>query len=160
MLPTYCTEITSDILTEYVKVNLVAILINDPSLGLTDTPTAVELNLRKTLTMDYVITKELTLTGGYSRAICTVDSIEVENENNRSRLFIRASFNPTGVYEEATHIVYVTHANLVGANPEFNGNNRADNKGSVVKVVPLEYAPIKLAAPVPYTYLADISVSF
>lgn len=160
MIPTYCTEITTVLLTQYVQTNLVAVLINDPSLGYTDNPTSLQLANRKALDMNYVVTKEITLSGGYSRAICSVDQLSTEPENNRSRLFVRAVFEPTGVLDEATHLVFVTHANLVGANPVSNGNNRADNTGTVVKVVPLQFAPIRLATPVPYTYLADITVSF
>jgi len=160
MLSTYCTEITTAILSDYIRVNLIAILINDEDLGYTDEPTPLELYNRKLLTMDYIITKELTLNGGYSRAICTIDSIELESENNRARLFTRAEFNPTGQYDPATHVVYVCRANLVGADPIINGNNRGDNIGKVIKVVPLENAPITLITPIPYIYLADISIRF
>jgi len=160
MISTYTNQITSDILNFFVRTNLVAILINDTSLGLTDTPTTLELYNRKSLTMDYIVTKELSLAGGYSRAICSIDSFNIEPEYNRSRLDVRALFTPTGVLNPATHIVYVTQANLNSADPIINGNNRGDNFGTVIKVAPLQYAPIQLAHPVPYTYLADITVSF
>lgn len=160
MLSTYSIDLPIKLITEFISFNVVAILVNDPELGLTDTPTPAEVIRRTNLDMFRVISKELPLNGGYSRSICIVDTPIADASQNQSSTTIRASFTPTGLFQPCTHIVYVTNANLVGANPVANGNNRGNVEGTVIKVAPLESAPLEFNSPVTYNFNTNIILSF
>lgn len=160
MISNYSIDLPINIITQYLSFNVVAILINDPELGLTDNPSPAEVIRRTNLDMNRVISKEITLTGGYSRAICTVDVPIADVSQQSASTTIRASFTPSALFNPCTHVVYVSQANLIGADPQANGNNRGDSEGVVLKVAPLEFAPIQLDSPITYQFNTNLILSF
>lgn len=147
MIPTYTNEIRLKILDTFVSINLVAILINYPELGITDSPSAPQAALRRALTMQIVATKELALTGGYQRSIITLPASTPDSTDlNRSNSSGIATFQPISTFAPCTHIVYARGANLSGVDPS-NGNNRGNTLGTVIFVEPIVGAPLTLSNP-------------
>lgn len=160
MISTYSIDLPIKLITDYISFNVVAILVNDSELGLTDTPSPLEVIRRTNLDMFRVISKEISTNGGYARSICNVDTPIADASQNQASTTIRASFTPTGLYDPCTHIVYVTNASLVGADPQANGNNRGNVEGIVIKVAPLEQAPLQFDNPVTYNFNTNVILSF
>ena len=162
MIPTYTTEIRRSIIDTYLSFNLVAILINRPSLGLTDTPTNTEMNERRNLTMAQVIASEIGSTSlkGYKRQIITVNPGATVAGTTLSQNSIVVTFQaaPGTSLDPFTHIVYVRGANLTLAT-DLNGNNRGNVSGTVVLVEPIQFAPVTLAHPSTFQHTLDLKVS-
>lgn len=159
MIPTITNDFYNFLLLESVSYNLVAILINKPTLGLTDLPTADELKLRKELTVTSAVSQEISSVG-YKRFILEVEESDVEIDSNSTTFsvelessFVAPSTNSLGPF---THICYIRGANLIGAN-NANGNNRGDTTGVIYKVEPINNAPLTLQAGATFTHVTDIT---
>jgi hypothetical protein len=161
MIPTYSDEIRKSFIDTYISYNLVALLINDETLGLTDAPNSTQLSARRALTMAYVISKEIGATSlkGYKRSVVTLGTT-VNGDPNLSTNTAQATFqaDPGQTLDTATHIVYVRGANLTGISTA-NGNNRGNIQGLVVLVEPLIAAPISLTFPTVFTHTANLRIS-
>ena len=146
MIPTYSDDIRKLILDSFISSNLVAILINNPALGLTDTPNATELDLRRTLDLTTIAAIEIggTALNGYARQIITLPAATDDVPNEVSSSTTSVAFTASGGdFDDFTHILLVTGADLVGAAPA-NGNNRGSTVGTVVYVEPAVSAPVTL----------------
>lgn len=141
-IPTYTYLIKESIIKNYLGSNLVIALINNSNLGITDTPTAQELEARRNLTMTDIFNTEIggTSLNGYARAIIlnnTITTTVVNGELTESELTV--SFTASGGDMEAfSHIVAIRGANVTGADPILNGNNRGDTNGSIIFVEPVD----------------------
>ncbi len=146
MIETYTQEFRENLINEYVRAGLVAFLIRIPSLGVTDTPTTLQLEARKGLTMLEAVEAEIAVLNGYKRAL-------VAATLNPSSNLYQTYYNLTSTFEasiegnfpEATHICYARGANVTDMT-NANGNNRGDTQGTLIKVEPLEGAPLILGS--------------
>ncbi len=152
MISTYCNQFKESVLTSYLSYNLVAFLINKPSLGITNSPTTAQLLERKTLTMEEAAAFEINVAGGYKRAIIPLTPL-INNDNERSSFInVSAQFTPTaGSFAACTHICYARGASLATAS-NANGNNRGDNTGILIKVEPVINAPFIITAPTTFIH--------
>lgn len=161
MNPTYTNEFRSGFIQDYIYFNLVSFLIYKPSLGLTNSPTASELKLRRDLNMNLAAAAEIgsESLNGYRRQIITLTNSTVNvNETSTtvegSSEFI-AEGGPIGPF---THIVVARGADLRNKSVS-NGNNRGNNQGTVIFVEPVISAPIVIESPVSFTHSLKFSVS-
>jgi hypothetical protein len=160
MTATITKEIREFFITDTIGYNLVAFLINMPSLGNTDTPTNDQLLNRENLTMASAAAQEVTATS-YARYIASIDPTDIVEDNDGkffisvTAVFTPTSDNPIG---PVTHVVWARGANLVGAT-ELNGNNRGDTTGIVYKVEPLVAAPQTLIYPVVFKPTITIEIA-
>jgi len=161
MTATITKEIREFFITDTIGYNLVAFLINMPSLGNTDTPTNDELLNRENLTMASAAAQEVT-DASYSRYIATIDPADIiEDNDGKFSVSVTATFTPTesNPIGPVTHVVWARGANLVGADPIINGNNRGDTTGTVYKVEPLVAAPQTLIYPVVFSPTINIEIA-
>lgn len=146
MIPTYTYAIKEEIIQTCFGNNLIIALINNSTLGITDTPTGSELEARRNFTMTDVFDFELTVTNGYARYIVPaidVDVVIVDTE--LSRADITASFTASGGdMPEFSHIVVIANADIIGADPILNGNNRGNTIGTIVFIEPVDNAGVPL----------------
>ena len=156
MFPIITNEFYRYLINQATGYNMAAILINMPSLGLTDSPTSDQLINRRQLTLVNAVAQEIALTGGYQRSIITLPSTITTDSNNNFTLSITATFTASGAMGPFTHICYVKGANLVGATTS-NGNNRGDTTGILYKVEPVITAPLTIQANVTFSHTTDIT---
>lgn len=160
MTATITKEIREFFITDTIGYNLVAFLINMPSLGNTNTPTNDQLLNRENLTMATATAQEVAGTS-YARHIATIDSADiVEDNNGKFSVTVTATFTPTNgnPIGPVTHVVWARGANLVGATL-VNGNNRGDTTGTVYKVEPLVAAPQTLTFPTVFNPSINIEIA-
>ena len=161
MIPTYTYAIKAGIINNYLGANLAIALINNSNLGITDTPTATELEARKNFTTTDLFSFEIGVTNfnGYARILVpaldinptpvTVDQTEAE---------LTVTFTASGGdFEPFSHIVVLRGANTVGADPILNGNNRGDTNGTIVFIEPVDNIlnpgnPLTLTNGISYNY--------
>lgn len=150
MLPTYTDSVAASFIDNYLAYQLAAILINAPSLGLTDVPSESEMTARRTLTMVDVAGYELT-NDSYRRmfiqlaAAAPLEGLLVSSATTTFVGPTNAAIGP------ATHIVYARGVLQSGAN-NSNGNNRGSTQGQVILVEPLSGAPLSLSYPYTLTH--------
>lgn len=141
-IPTYTYLIKESIIKNYLGSNLVIALINNSNLGITDTPTAQELEARRNLTMTDIFNTEIgnISLNGYARAIILNNTITTNIVNgDLTESELNVSFTASGGDMEAfSHIVAIRGANVTGADPVLNGNNRGDTNGSIIFVEPVD----------------------
>ena len=58
-IPTYTYVIKEELIKNYLGINLVVALVNNATLGITDTPSATELEARRNYTMTDVFNTEI-----------------------------------------------------------------------------------------------------
>lgn len=142
MIPTYTTAIKQSIIETYFGNNLVIALVNRPSLGITDTPTVDEVAARQAFNMTDVFDSEIgaTTLNGYARQIVLPADINVTViDTERSEAEITVTFSAVGGNMDAfSHLVAIRAADLVGADPILNGNNRGSSVGEVIFVEPVD----------------------
>lgn len=161
MTATITKEIREFFITDTIGYNLVAFLINMPSLGNTDTPTNDEILNRENLTMATASAQEVSGTS-YARHIATINPADIVEDNNGNfSVTVSATFTPTdgNPIGPVTHVVWARGANLVGADPITNGNNRGDTTGTAYKVEPLTAAPQTLTFPTQLTVSTEIAIA-
>jgi hypothetical protein len=161
MIPTYTYKIKENIIKNYLGANLVVALINNASLGITDTPTNQELESRRNFSSSNLFNFEIgsSSLNGYARAIIDNSSISTDIVNAQvTETNLTATFTAFGgSFEPFTHIVVIRGANLSNANPELNGNNRGDTTGTIIFIEPVENpinpgSPLTLNNGVSYNY--------
>jgi hypothetical protein len=159
MIPTITKEIKTYFITQTIGYNLVAFLINKPTLGVTTSPTNDELLLRENLSMTTAVAQEINSTG-YKRALIQIDSTNIVYSNGEATLSVTATFTApsTNALGPFTHVVWARGANLTGAN-SGNGNNRGNTTGTVYKVETVNLAPLTLQAGATFSTTTDISIS-
>lgn len=140
-IPTYTYSIKDNIIRNYLGSNLVVALINNPNLGITDTPNNQEAEARRNLTMTDIFNTEIgsLSLNGYARAIIVNNTITTNRINtNLTEAELNVSFTATnGDIEPFSHIVAIRGANIIGADPTLNGNNRGDTNGIIIFVEPV-----------------------
>jgi hypothetical protein len=159
MTATITKEIREFFITDTIGYNLIAFLINMPSLGNTDTPTNDEILNRENLTMTTAAAQEVSGIS-YARQIVTIAPTDITEDNNgKFSITVSATFAPTDTNPigPVTHIVWARGANLVGATL-LNGNNRGDTTGTVYKVEPVTAAPQTLTYPTQLTVSTEIAI--
>ena len=159
MTTTITKELKTYFITNTIGYNLVALLINMPSLGVTDSPTNDELLLRENLTMTTAVAQEVADTD-YKRHIMEFDSEDIVYSNGQATVNVTATFTPTegNPIGDFTHVVWARGANLVGAT-ELNGNNRGDTTGTIWKVRSVLAAPTTITYPVVFSPTTDITIT-
>lgn len=164
MTATITKEIKTYFITNTIGYNLVALLINRPTLGITNSPTNDQLLLRENLTMATAVDQEVSSTG-YQRYIATVDSEDIVYSNGQATVNVTATFTaPTNSsIGPFTHIVWTRGANLIGAT-SANGNNRGNTNGTIWKVelvnqVANTEQALTLQAGATYSATTDITIT-
>jgi hypothetical protein len=159
MTATITKEIKTYFITNTVGYNLVALLINMPSLGNTNSPTNDQLLNRENLTMATAVAQEISSIG-YKRHIVILNSANIVYSNGAASISITANFTPasTQTFGPFTHVVFARGANLIGAN-SGNGNNRGDTTGTVYKVEPVTSAPQSITNPTQLNITTTISIT-
>ena len=144
MIPTYTDAIKQGIIQDYLGSNLVVLLINAASLGITDTPTVVQLEARRDYTMVQVFSTEIgaTVLNGYARQIVApIDITVTQPTDELSEAEITVTFTANGGDMDAfSHFVVVRGADLTGADPVLNGNNRGNTIGDIIFIEPVDNA--------------------
>lgn len=141
MIPTYTTSIKEGIISNYLGVNLVVLLINNASLGITDTPTQVQLDARAAYTMTNVFSTEIgaTVLNGYARQIVLPgDIIPTVVTSELTEAEITVAFTAVGDMDAFSHFVVVRGADLSGADATGNGNNRGSTIGDIIFIEPVD----------------------
>lgn len=142
MIPTYTHKIKENIVKNYLGSNLIVALINYSNLGITDAPSAQELEARRNFTTQQLFNFEIGVSNlnGYARAIVDNTNINpIQVNSTLTEASINVSFTAQGgPFEPFTHIVIVRGANLNNADPTINGNNRGDTNGTVIFVEPVQ----------------------
>lgn len=159
MIPTYTSEYLNKLYEDYVGFNLIAFLIFRPSLGITNTPSVNELDLRRALTMQLATSYEIALTNGYSRSI--INLIEDPSSTTTDVIYTGvATFtaSSSGSLNAATHICFARGANLTGGS-NLNGQNRGSTQGTLIKLEPLLNAPLTIAASTTLTHNTSFKLS-
>ena len=153
MIPTFSNKIKTEILSNYLGSNLVIGLINYPELGLTDSPTQEELDLRRSLSTDNIDNYEIGKVdlNNYSRQIVTINSSEVIGDVTKKFLATVEFEAIDADFEEATHIIAITGAKI-SEGTEENGNNRGNPQGTIIFVEPLKNAPFILQQGTSFEY--------
>lgn len=159
MTVTITKELKTYFITDTIGYNLVALLINMPSLGVTNSPTNDQLLLRENLTMTTAVAQEVADTD-YKRHIVIFDSEDIAYSNGQATISVTATFTPTNgnPIGDFTHVVWARGANLVGAT-NGNGNNRGDITGTIWKVQSVNSAPITITYPVVFSSTTDITIT-
>jgi hypothetical protein len=141
MIPTYTYAIKNKIITDYLGSNLAIILINNPNLGMTDTPTIDQLEARRNFTASNLINFEIgaTALNGYRRFLVSNTAITPTNiSTNQTEATLQADFTADGGnFNPITHVIALRGANITGANPLTNGNNRGDVSGTILFIEPV-----------------------
>lgn len=165
MIPTYTYAIKQELLDTFLGNNLIVALINAPTLGITDTPSAQQLENRATYTMTNVFSSEIGLANlnGYARQIILPGDITVNQVNTQlSDVDLSVSFTATGGdFDPFTHLVVIKDADLVNADPILNGNNRGSTIGTIIFIEPVDNggAPLTLIEGLSYNYDFKLQVS-
>lgn len=137
MIPTLSKDILEDFGHHYVNLGLGALLVQRPELGLTDTPTAQELKLRKESTLEDLIPYEVggIMLNGYKR--CFIERPNTTFTSNSVVLDFLVQWEainrPMGPF---THYVLCKNLNKFRAGTK-NGNNRGDTSGVIIGVQPV-----------------------
>jgi len=162
MIPTYTYAIKAGIINNYLGANLAVALISNTNLGITDTPTATELEARKNFTAADLFEFEIGVTNlnGYARILVPALDINPAPVNvDQTEAEISVSFTASGGdFEPFSHIVVLRGASTVGADPILNGNNRGDTNGTIVFIEPVDNTlnpgnPLILANGISYNYI-------
>lgn len=156
MLPTYTNEIKKSIISDYLKSNLVILLIYKPGLGLTNAITSIEQEARLNLTMLEASATEVGATqlNGYSRNI--VSSLNITDDFSSS---LEVTFTADGGnIGPFTHVVAARGADLRNASIS-NGNNRGNSQGTVIFVEPVINAPLILNDLYTFRYTLKFNIS-
>ena len=161
MIPTYSYAIKAGIINNYLGANLAIALINNSALGITDTPTANELEARRNFRTIDLFNFEIGATAfnGYARQFVLPGQISpspVTPEQTEAEITVTFTASG-GDFEAFTHIVAIRGANTVGADPILNGNNRADTNGTIIFVEPVDNTlnpgqPLILTNGITYNY--------
>lgn len=142
MIPTYTYAIKNKIITDYLGTNLAILLINNPNLGMTDTPTADQLEARRNFDASNLLTFEIgtPALNGYRRDLILNSEITPTVINsNQTEAIIEAHFTAVGNnFQPATHVVALRGADLTGANELTNGNNRGSTAGTIIFIEPIQ----------------------
>jgi hypothetical protein len=137
MLPTISNQIREKIAKDYLGYGLIVFLINKVDLGYDDTPSEMEYNKRRTLTMNEAVLHEiggLTL-NGYKRSY--VEEPELRHTSSNSSILIRVEFQAiAGDIGPFSHACVARGANIFDMSPS-NGNNRGDFQGDLIAVIPV-----------------------
>lgn len=137
MIPTTSINILKDFGEHYVSLGLGALLVQMPELGLTDTPNAQELKLRRESTLQDLIPYEVggIMLNGYKR--CFIDKPNITYTTTSVILdFLlewEAIGKPMGPF---THYVLCKNLNKFRAGVR-NGNNRGSYEGVVLGIQPV-----------------------
>jgi len=161
MTTTITKELKTYFITNTIGYNLVALLINMPSLGVTSSPTNDQLLLRENLTMATAVAQEVVVGTSYKRHIVEFDSEDIVYSNGQATISVTATFTPltsTNSIGSFTHVVWARGANLVGATPT-NGNNRGNTTGTIWKVQTVLAAPTTITYPVVFSPTTDITIT-
>lgn len=142
MIPTYTYAIKNKVITDYLGTNLAIILINNINLGMTDTPTIDQLDARRNFTAANLLNFEIgtPILNGYRRdLILNSEIIPVTINSNQTEANIEAEFTAVGgPFQPVTHVVALRGAELTGANPLTNGNNRGSTNGTIIFIEPIQ----------------------
>lgn len=161
MIPTYSYAIKAGLINNYLGANLAIALVNNQALGITNTPTATELEARRNFRTLDLFNFEIgaTALNGYARQLVTPVQINPTPINGQqTEAEITVTFTASGgSFEAFTHIVALRGANTIGADPILNGNNRADTSGTIIFVEPVDNTlnpgqPLVLANGISYNY--------
>lgn len=161
MIPTYSYAIRSGIINNYLGANLAVALINNSNLGITDTPTAAELESRKNFTTLDLFNFEIGAANlnGYARVLVpALDVNPVAVSVDQTEAEISVTFTASGGdFEPFSHIAVLRGANTVGADPVLNGNNRGDTNGTIIFLEPVDNTlnpgtPLTLSDGISYNY--------
>ena len=161
MTTTVAKELKTYFINNTIGYNLVALLINMPSLGVTSSPTNDQLLLRENLTMATAVAQEVAVGTSYKRHIVQFDSEDIVYSNGQATISVTATFTPltaTNSIGNFTHVVWARGANLVGAT-DLNGNNRGDTTGTIWKVQSVLAAPITITYPIVFNSTTDITIA-
>lgn len=151
MTPIKTQQYLSFLLNNSIGLNLVAFLINMPTLGVTNSPTDDQLLLIRSLTMVNAVAQEISSVG-YQRYIVNFPTGNiVATTDNISVPIISTFTNTTGNSGPATHICYARGANIIGATSS-NGFNRGDNTGTLIQVEPLVGTPLTIQQNTTFTH--------
>lgn len=141
MIPTYTYEIKNKIIKDYLGANLAVALINNINLGLTDAPSNQQLEARKLFVTSSLVDFEIgaSALNGYSRNLILNSTINpLISSPNQTETTLQATFTAVGGnFNPATHVVVLRGANISGANPITNGNNRGDTNGTIIFIEPI-----------------------
>jgi hypothetical protein len=143
MITTTSREILNHLIEDYLIDNLGCFLIYLPELGIDDTPTVLEYERRRDLTMSEAINYEIGKysLNGYSRYIFRREEIDLKRTNSLTSITIKPFFQAVGDYMEPfTHICL---ARGLSSGTITNGNNRGNPIGSLIltKPVPTNILP-------------------
>lgn len=161
MIPTYSYAIKAGLINNYLGANLAIALVNNFALGITDTPTNIELEARRNFRTIDLFNFEIGVTSlnGYARQLVTPGQITpVVINSNQTEAQITVTFTASGGdFEPFSHIVAIRAANTVGADAVINGNNRGDTSGTIIFVEPVDNIlnpgqPLTLANGISYNY--------
>lgn len=137
MIPTSSRDILKDFGEYYINLGLGAILVQRPELGLTDTPNAQELKLRKDSTLKDLVPYEVggVNLNGYKRCFINKPSVKYTNTSVILDFLVEweAINRPMGPF---THYVLCKNLNKFQGGPK-NGNNRGSAEGIVLGIQPV-----------------------
>lgn len=140
MIPTYTYAIKDKIIKDYFGANLVAALINNNNLGITDAPSSTQLAARQNYNINNLVTNEIGALNlnGYQRQIIPNNTITPTIiSNTLTEVNLNVSFTAVGGnFDLFTHIVVIRGANLTNATI-INGNNRGDINGTIIFIEPV-----------------------
>lgn len=144
MQGTLSRQISIDIIQDYLLLGLGTFLIYRPDLGLTETPTPTELDLRYNMTMKEAVEYEVggaTLNGYMRHFINTPFVLYLEGPISKI-IFDTYFISIKRTMGPFTHICIATGMNIFGGGIT-NGNNRGDTRGSLIGIqpVPTEVLP-------------------
>lgn len=151
MNPTITKEIKKYFITDTIGYNLVAFLINMPSLGVTNSPTNDQLLLRENLIMSEAVAQELT-DSSYNRQTLNINPEDIIfTASGKASLEVTASFSTTVDNEIGpfTHVVWARGAS----------NTKGSTNGIIWKVEPVTAAPLTINYPVTFTTTTDVSIT-
>jgi hypothetical protein len=152
MVPTYTRAIKEAIIDSFLGSNLVVILINHPSLG-EENLTELELEARRSLTMEEVVEVELEATNGYSRKVVSIDPELIVSDDSGSYVDLSVEFTAEGGnMNPFTHIVTACNCDLINADPIVNGNNRGSDLGNIIFVESVEGGTMELQQGLTFEY--------
>lgn len=137
MIPTVSTDLLKDFGEHYINLGLGAILVQRPELGLTDTPTAQELKLRRESSLEDLVPYEVggIMLNGYKRHFIERPGITYTSNSVILDFLVEweAINRPMGPF---THYVLCKNLNKFMAGTK-NGNNRGSPEGVILGVQPV-----------------------
>lgn len=138
MQGTLSREISIDIVQDYLLLGLGTFLIYRPDLGLTETPTPAELDLRYDLTMKEAVEYEVggATLNGYMRHFINIPFVLYLEGPVTKIIFDTYFISVKRSMGPFTHICIATGMNTFGGGIT-NGNNRGDIRGSLIGVQPV-----------------------